>query len=307
MKKSRVKKLLSRFLTLIITVSMMLPFSTTAFAAGILTEYENINTTNIYNNDSYTGAQLIFSSSLLNKTYSYVQGSFYGEDDLSDCYSFGLGKSDGSNGRIAIKLEGIPFSDNYDLQLLNQNGDVITSSNRAGNSNEIVRTPAINAYTNYFIRIVPTGVQNYASSLYRIVFDTNIVAVTKTSSLTPSTLNSTNNTWSPNAYVNNSSLPVDSIITSAVVQASKSTTNNTYNNQLRVQIGSGNSEIVTWKSGEIPLPGLINQNASGYWYTGFRASELAILIGGKLTYLGIVSMNTFKLTIKYEYDRFLNY
>lgn len=307
MKKFKGIKFLSLALSLAVLIGTVPALSTSAFAAGPLTEFENIDTANLFSDDSYTDAQVISSGPLLDKTYSYVQGGFYGASDLADCYLFGLGSTSGSKGRVAIKLEGIPFGHDYNLELLDQNGNIIAYSRRAGNTNEIIRTPVVTAYTNYYVRVIPVNVPNYENSTYRIIFDTNIVTETKTSSLTPTTLNSTSDTWSTDAYVNNSTLPADAKIVSAKVQAQRSTVNNATLNQLRVKVGSGAYQTVTWKSGDVDVPDLVGQNASGYWYAGFEAKELAVIIGGQVVYLGIVSMNNFKLTVQYEYDRYLNY
>lgn len=255
------KKVFSAFL--ITMICLISTFSTTVFAANPLNEYE-FEGSELYNNNEYTGAQLIFASSLLDKTYPYVQGSFYGPKDTADHYKFSLGKSSGSNGRIAIKLEGIPTGHDYEIYLLDQNGNEITrSSISKKNSNRIIKTPPITTSTNYYIKIEPIDIPDYSNSSYRIIFDTHIVAGTKTADLLPNTLNSTNNVWSPYANVNLSSLPNGSIVTNATIQANKSFVNNTYNNQLRVKsLKNNKDEVVNWKAGAITVPNLVNSSAN---------------------------------------------
>lgn len=138
------------------------------------------------------------------------------------------------------------------------------------------------------------------------MFDASLVKATKTSALSPVSLYVARDTWSSDAYYNNSALPAQAVIRSAKVSATKPSGSKAYNNEIRVKIGSGGYQTVTWKSGDINVPGLTGQNANAYWYAGFRASELPTIVGGKEVYAG-VTMTNFKITIEYEYDKDLNY
>lgn len=233
---------------------------------------------------------------------SYIYGNFNSNDeyiDTEDYYRIGTGKADGDNGSVAIKLENIPKGHNYDLFLLDQNQNVVASSERLGNSNEIIRTPNITSYTTYYLLVKAVTVPDYSESYYHLKMEDYIVTETKSVSLQPTTLNTSPNEWSTNAYRDMRSLPDDAVVVSAKVSAKKSSSSQGYNNIIRVKLGNGDYETVSWKSGDLEVPGLIGQNCSAYWYAGFKASVL--------TSTSIVSMNTFKMTITYKYDKFKNY
>lgn len=272
-------------------------------AAGAYDERESLYEpgTSVVNNDSFETNEYLPLSSLLNKTYTSLHGNFNSNDtytDVSDFYGFSVGRTTGSSGRVAIKLEGVPSGHNYDLYLYDANGMLVSSSNRILNRNEIIKTPVVSEPTSYYLEVRAETVPDYSVSSYSIIVDEYIETVTKTVSLSPTTLNASPDTWSTDAYRDMRSIPSDAIVLSATVSAKKGSSSTGYNNVIRVKLGNNNYETVNWKSGEIEVPGLIGQNCSGYWYAGFKAS---VLSGS------IVSMNTFKLTIKYEYDKLISY
>jgi hypothetical protein len=307
-----IKKIAATLIALSLIMSMS---ALTALAAGPFDESETVTNHYLLGNDTFSDAKLLTASLLLSKSYTYVQGNFIQYTDANgvlvtdptDYYKFSENASAGLEGRFSIKLEGVPSGHNYSLFLYDINLNLVASSERASNVNEIVRqNQKLTAMTTFYIEVRPISVPNYSASNYRLVFDKSYEKVTKVQSLTPASLYAAADTWSSDAYYNNSSLPSTAVIRNAKVSASKGTSTNAYNNQIRVKIGSGAYETVAWANGDITVPGLVGQNANGYWYAGFRASELPTLVGGNAIYGG-VSMKTFKITIEYEYDKDASY
>ena len=252
-------------------------------------------------NDSFESAEYMPVSLLLNKTYWSMLGDFHNYDiDAVDCYYLGFGKTTGSNGRIAIKMENVAYGNDYDLYLFDENHNLLKSSERTGNANEIIKTDPINSYTKYYLAVIPYAMNDTDNTGYTIKVDEYISTVTTTKTLTPSSLTANTGSWSTNAYRDMTSLPNDAKIVSAKVSATKGTSPKTYGNQLRVKMGNGDYTVVNWSSGNINIPELIGQYCSDYWYVGFRAYELS-------SNVGMVSMKSFKLTIQYEYDKLASY
>ena len=313
------KRIISTILSGVMAAAICASATLTVSAAGVYYEPESQYEpgspgTDINFNGSFEKAAYFPVSSLLKKTYSYLQGNFRsdlskGYIDEADYYRFTTGQTEGNSGRFAIKLEGIPAGHDYDLFLFDSNKNLIDESTRSGNKNEIVRTPAIkNNGTSYYLLVKPVNVPDSDVSNYRIVVDEYIATVTQTVSLSPTSLSAKPDVWSADAYKDMRNLPEDAVIVDAKVSAKKNTSvENAYNNMLRVKIGNGEYIPVTWASGDINVPQLVGTKCSAYWYVGFKASELPIFVGGKLTTIGSVSMNTFKLTIKYEYDKLASY
>lgn len=264
----------------------------------------------LVHNDSFETAELLPLPLLLSNSYPFLRGNFESDEhhtDEHDYYKFSIGGSTGNKGRVAIILSGMATGNNFDLYLYDSNQNLINSSKNLGNTKEILTTPIVTSYTDYYLEVRNESATNNDNSTYNITVEENIVTVTTTVSLSPTTLNASPNEWSTDAYRNMSSIPSDAVVISAKISAKKSTTNNAYNNVLRVKLGNNEYVQVAWASGDIEIPQLIGENCSGYWYAGFKASELSVIVAGKPTYLGIVSMNTFKLTVTYEYDKyFLN-
>ena len=111
------------------------------------------------------------------------------------------------------------------------------------------------------------------------------------------------NQWSSDAYGKTTlSVPADAVIVTAKISAARGSANNSANNVLRVKNGKNGQYIsVTWKTGDIEVTELAGQKCNNEWYAGFKAAELPVLSVGPDSYLGFVSMNTFKVTITYEY------
>lgn len=300
-----VKKIISAMLSGAMALTICASTTLTVSAAEPYQEFESRYDPDqtVAQNSSFSDSELLPYSGLTGGSYSYVAGNFNSNDnytDTEDYYRFGLGKSDGSNGRIAIKLEGIPAGHNYDLYLYDENQNLVASSKRLSNKNEIIRTPAISKYTSYYILVKAETVPDHSNSSYRLSVGDYIATVTKSKvGLSPVTLNTSPNEWSPNAYRDMSSLPEDAVVLSAKISATKSSSSKAYNNVLRVKLGNGEYETVTWKSGEIEVPGLVGQKCSCTWYAGFK--------GSVLTSTPLISMSSFKMTVTYEYDKLADY
>jgi len=305
-----VKKYLKKFVSAVVALSLSCSIMSglngiTIHAAGVLTESE----TSSFHNDDLDNAQFVSTNSILKKTlYSYISGGFYGEDDVLDCYEFSTSKTTGSEGRFAIKMEGIPSGHNYDLYLLDQNGDVIAASTRASNRNEIVKiTEKASSYTTLYVVVQPVSVPDYEKSSYRLIFDEYIATGTKKLSFSPTQITTTSGTWSSDVSASGTSIPSNALITSATISASKSTVVNGIGYQLHARVGSGAYTRVNWSSGDIALPELVGQNASGTYFAGFTATEIKVKIGSRYEYLGFMSMKSFKMTVNYEYDKLSTY
>ncbi|MCI9079788.1 MAG: hypothetical protein HFH68_12860 [Lachnospiraceae bacterium] len=278
----------------------------TVNAADYIDELESAGSS-ITNNNSADDAKLVSTTGLLKKTSSYVLGSFYGEDDIADWYKFSINKTDGSNGRFAIKMSNIPVGHNYDLYLYNQDMEEIDRSIRASNTNEIVRTDGVDSHQTYYLRVEPQKVPDYDASSYRLVFDEYIATGTKTIGCSPIQLTCSNNTWSSDASGTGTTIPSNAKITSLSVAAQEGTVKNGTNRQIRVKIGNGQYYTGSWYNGTAEIPGIAGQNASGKYYVGFTATELPVLVSNKLTYIGIINMKSFKVTVNYEYDKLASY
>lgn len=300
-----VKKIISTMLSGAMALTICAGAALNVFAAEPYQEFESRYEPDqtVAQNSSFSDAELLPYSGLKNGSYSYVAGNFNSNEnytDTEDYYKFGLGSSDGSKGRIAITLEGIPVGHNYDLYLFDENQNLVASSKRLSSKNEIIRTPAISKYTSYYILVKAETVTDYVPTSYRLSVREYIGTVTKSNvGLSPVTLNTSPNQWSTDAYRDMTSLPEDAVVLKATISATKSSSSKAYNNILRVKLGNGAYETVTWKSGEIEIPGLIGQNCSCYWYAGFT--------GSVLTSTPLISMSSFKMTVTYEYDKLADY
>ena len=151
--------------------------------------------------------------------------------------------------------------------------------------------------TTYYLAVLPRVVSSYENSDYHIVVDNYIETGSKTASLTPAQVVSTSDIWSTDATYNATTIPTNAVVTSATIQASKSTLKNDYGNQLRVSIGGRAYEVVNWKTGAIALPDLVGANANGYWRAGFKATEIPVLVSGTMMKYGNVIMKDFKITV----------
>ena len=278
----------------------------TVHAADYIDELESAGSS-ITNNNSADDAKLISTTGLLKKTSSYVLGSFYGEDDIADWYKFSVSKTVGSEGRFAIKMSNIPVGDNYDLYLFNQDMERIDRSIRVSNNNEIVRTGKVDSYQTYYLCVIPTNVNDYDVSSYRLIFDEYIAAGTKTIGCSPIQLTCSNNTWSSDASGTGITIPSNAEITSLSVAAQEGSVKNGTNRQIRLKIDNGQYYTGSWYNGIAEIPGIIGQKASGKYYVSFTATELPVLVSNKLTYIGIINMKSFKVTVNYEYDKLASY
>lgn len=304
--KQYLKKFVSAAVALSLSFTIMSGLNgTTIHAASVLTE----NETSTFNNDDLDNAKFLSTNSILNKTlYSYILGGFYGEEDVLDCYEFSTSKTTGSEGRFAIKMEGIPSGHNYNLYLFDENGDIIAASTRASNRNEIVKiTEKASRYTTLYVVVQPVTVPDYEKSSYRLIFDEYIATGTKKLTFLPTQVTTTSGAWSSDVSASGTSIPSNASITSATISASKSTVVNGIGYQLRAKVGSGAYTQVNWSSGDIALPELVGQNASGTYFAGFTATEIMVKVGNRYQYLGFMSMKSFKMTVNYEYDKLSTY
>jgi hypothetical protein len=77
---------------------------------------------------------------------------------------------------------------------------------------------------------------------------------------------------------------------------------------LRVKIGSHPYQEVSWAAGEREVTGLAGLTSlNGVWSAGFRATEIQVLVGGRLQFLGVMSMQAFKVKVEYVEDSLINY
>lgn len=278
----------------------------TVHAADYIDELESADST-ITNNNSEDDAKLISTTGLLKKTSSYVLGNFYGEDDTADWYKFSINKTDGSGGRFAITMSNIPTGHNYDLYLYNQDMEEIDHSIRASNTNEIVRTDRVDSHQTYYLCVDPKKVPDYDASSYRLSFEDNIVAGSKTIGCSPTQLTCSNNTWSSDASGTGTTIPSNAEITSLSVAAQEGSVKNGTNRQIRVKIGNGQYYTGSWYNGTAEIPGIVGEKASGKYYVSFTATEIPVLVSNKLTYIGVINMKSFKVTVNYEYDKLASY
>ncbi len=260
-------------------------------------------------NDTFEKAELFPSYLLHQGTYYCLRGNFESNDlhiDRSDFYKFSVTKSEGNKGRIAIRLDNMATGNNFDLYLYDANYNCISSSKQLGNKKEVVKTPEITTTTDYFLEVRAVTVSSTQNSIYNLFVEDYIITETKTAKLSPITINAKPDQWSPNASKDMTRyVPTNAIVTKATVSAKKSSSSGGYNHVIRVRLNNTDDyEAVAWKSGEATIPELVGKNCYGTWYAGFTASELPQIIAGKPTYLGIVALSNFELTVTYEYDKY---
>lgn len=237
---------------------------------------------------------------------SYVNGTIKDTTD-TDYYEFLYQKAQSSNGRFAIKLEGIKSGNSYYLYLVDKNNNIILSSKRSGNQNQIIRVPVNTLVdkTKYYIRIEPTTVAT-PSAGYTLFFEDNFKTVTgATYGLLPSNLNSYNGQRSVPALVDLKNINKDpnATVLSASVSAVKGSANNGMNYIMSVAPGTKyqqnqwytanwNSEVTSLKNAGVLL--------KDSWYVAFQATSF---ISG----VNVVSITSPKLTFTYEYDSTYGY
>lgn len=258
-------------------------------------------------NDTFETAESIPMRQIANGQYCYLIGHFLDGEiqnddgssephiDRRDCYSFTLYPSDGHDGRLAIRLAAVSSGDDYELNLYDENGRFIDSTKNHDQVIKLVKTPKILTATKYYIEVKANHISENSSLDYHIAAVEYISTMKKSIYMSPSKLTSTSGVWSSDSS-KSVSLPSDAVVVSAKISATKGNQNKSYGNQLRVKINNGNYTTVTWKSGDIDLPQLVGQKASGTWYAGFKAQALSSSSGG------IVSMSSIKITVEYEYD-----
>ena len=249
--------------------------------------------------------------------YILVNGTFRDEFDVADYYV--ITPKAGYQGRLAITLRNIHSYNDYDIQLLSSTGTILENPDdyyrpqnpqKVSNCNEMVKSNETNGTTKIYIKVIPIMVYtDYSATSYQLQIERLITTATNTVPLTPSTLYSTSNTWSANAYFNHSTLPDDAFFISGTVEAKKhATVHNTSNIKLRVKFGDNTeySDDITWASGALTIPpnNIVGKKIKGPWCAAFKATELPVMVAGRSSYLGIMSMNTFKITATYGYDRF---
>ena len=261
-------------------------------------------------NDNFEKAETLSTYSLYKGTYYCLRGNFESNEertDERDFYKFSVTKSEGNKGRFAIVLDGMATGNNFDLFLYDANQNLIASSELTGKEKEVVKTPEITSTTNYYLEVRALNVSG-TNSTYNIFVKDSIGTGTVTANLSPSTLNATPDQWSPNAISDQTKLPSDATVTKATVSAKKSSSSGGYNHVIRVKLNNSDDyETVAWTSGDATISALEGKKCCGIWSVGFKASELPQLIAGKPTYLGIVALNTLKLTVSYEYDIYPEY
>lgn len=264
----------------------------------------------IVNNDSFETAETFPSYLLYKKSYYCHRGNFESNDkktDVRDFYKFSVSKGEGNKGRMAIRLDGMATGNNFDLYLYDANRNCIASSNRTGKQMDIVKTPEITSTTDYYLEVRAVTVSG-TNSIYNLFVEDSIKTATATAKLSPTTINATPDQWSPNAYKDMSKVPSTAVVTKATVSAKKSSSSGGYNHVIRVKLNNADDyETVAWKSGSATIPELVGKKCSGTWYAGFKASELPQIIAGKPTYLGIVALSNFELTVTYEYEVYPEY
>lgn len=302
------KKIISAILSCAMALSMCAGTALSVSAAGDCQEEESTYSPNstVGRNDTFEQAEIMQASWLYDKTYTRLVGNFVsGENhiDKYDFYKFSTKKTTGNSGRVAITLDGIPVGHDYDLYLYDANKKLIASSTNEGNKKEIVKTPAILTTTSYYLEVRAETIPDDSQSNYYITVGDYIKTKTTTVSLSPRELTAKSNQWSSDAYGKTTlSVPADAVIVTAKISATRGSANNSANNVLRVKNGKNGQYIsVTWTTGDIEVTELAGQKCNNDWYAGFKATELPLLSVGPNSYLGFVSMYTFKVTITYEY------
>lgn len=308
-----VKKIISAMLSGTMALTICAGTALNVSAVEVYEEREMLSET--YNeanwNDTINTAETIPVSLLYDETYYMLRGNFTTDTfhtDRRDFYKFHIGKTTGHNGRVAIRLDSIASGNNFDLYLYDANQNLIASSKRTGNQKDIVKTPEITSYTDYFLEVRAETITN-ASTLYNIFVEDYYFTTTKTVKLSPSTLNATPDKWSADAYRDMTSyVNPTAVVTKAKISATKSKSSGGYNHVIRVKLNKNDDYVtVSWNSGAVEIPGLVGKNAYGTWYAGFKASELPQMIGGKPTYLGIVALSDLTLEVTYDYQIYTEY
>ncbi|MCM1579103.1 MAG: hypothetical protein NC078_09935 [Ruminococcus sp.] len=302
----KVKKFIAAILSGAVALTMCAGTTLSVSAAGVYQEEESEHAPGSIPslcNDSYENAEVLPVSSLLDGTYTHLIGNFASTDgytDNADYYKFSTKKTTGNSGRIAITLDGIPTGHDYDLYLFDSNRKLIDSSENAGTTKEVVKTPAVTVTTSYYLVVKPKTIPDHSLSSYKITVSEYIKTATTTVSLSPRELSAKSNQWSSDAYGKiTTSIPKDAVIVTAKISAERGKVNNSANNVLRVKKGkSGNYISVTWATGDIEIKELAGKPLSAEWYAGFKATEIPL---GVNTSLGFTSMYNFKVTITYEY------
>lgn len=299
--KKVISAILSGAMALTICAGAALPVSAVDYYTERESQYDP--GTELVLNDNFEKAESLPLNLLYNgNTYLYLTGNFNSNamhTDTSDFYKFSMGSSTGNKGRVAIILDGVSSNNNFDLYLYDKNHNCIDSSVLTGNKRDVVRTPLISSYTDYYLEVRAEEANNTNNSVYKIFVEDSIEVVSGSFKLAPTTLNTKPDVWSTDAYRDLSHLPSDAVVLSAKVSAKKSSSSKGYNNVIRVKIGNGDYETVTWKSGDVNIPGLVGQKCNAVWYAGFKASVL--------TSTSVVSMSSFEITLQYEHDKYINY
>lgn len=310
-----VKKIISTMLSGAMALTMCAGTALNVSAVEVHNEHEmqyEPGTSDLVYNDSFETAELLPAYSLYKKTYYLHRGDFTSNDlktDERDYYKFSIDPNTGKNGQVAIRLDNFASANNFDLYLYDANYNCIDSSERLRNIKDIVTTPAITKTTDYYLEVRVKTKSSTTDSIYNIYVEDCFKSTTVTAKLSPITINATPDEWSPNASRKMTGIPSDATVTKATVSAKKSSSSGGYNHVIRVKLtDNGDYETVSWTSGEVTIPDLVGKNCSGTsWYAGFKASELPQMIAGKPTYLGVVSLNTFVLTVTYEYEVYPEY
>lgn len=267
--------------------------------------------TELVSNDTFETAESLPALLLYKKTYYLLRGDFSSNADKTDThdfYKFSIDGNIGNKGRVAIRLANFASSNNFDLYLYDANRNLIDSSEQLRNTKDIVTTPIVTKNTDYYLEVRVKTRSTTSDTIYNIYVEDSIKTVTETAKLSPITINATPDKWSPNASKDMSKVPSDAIVTKATVSAKKSASSGGYNHVIRVRLNNNDDyETVAWKSGEATIPELVGKKCSGTWYAGFKASELPQMIAGKPTYLGIVALSNFELTVTYEYEVYPEY
>ena len=173
------KRFISALLAGIISASACFSFTSSAFAdvpGQPLLEYEDERSTYRSGNNSFERAEYLPASMLVDgSTYPYVSGNFIGNEDFTDTvdyYSFSVTKRVGSHGSVSISLKNMPSGHNYDLYLYDRNYNLIASSRKLGNTSDVIKTPAIENNTTYYLKVEAVTVPSPSASSYRIYFST---------------------------------------------------------------------------------------------------------------------------------------
>lgn len=259
------------------------------------------------NNDTMEKAQFLQHTLHLNKTYLYHEGSISSMDDI-DFYRFSSSKFDGADGRFSIKLVNMKVGNDFDLYLYNENGSLVSSSERTNNQNEIIHMPKITSNTDYYLAVKPKRLLYEENRMYRIVFDKSIEKGTIKRYGSPATLNSFNEAGSSNSSFDLSSLPQDAILTGLSLDAEKGSAL-AHSHVFTVSSLKGETVNVPWNGYKVDIPSYKTSQvpAKDRFFVSFNAREVPQFIGGRLIKVGVVSIKNLQLTFEYEYNRDLHY